>query len=125
MIKKYFISGHGDLTFEEFIENYKPLIDAALIENHLFVLCDFRGCDVLAMEYLKNKTSNVIILHCFDKPRYYPEAYNLHSSDWTLTGGFRCDIARDMTATSLTDYDIAWVRKGRDKSGTAKNIKRR
>ncbi len=120
-----FISGHGNLTFEEFIEYYKPQIDKALELNHFFIVSDFRGCDVLAQEYLKNKTDKVVIYHCFDKPRYRVDIIDLDSGDWYYKSGYNNDYNRDEVMTKNSDYDIAWVRIGKENSGTAKNIKRR
>lgn len=40
-------------------------------------------------------------------------------------GGFESDRVRDEAMTAASDADIAWVRPGREKSGTAKNLKRR
>lgn len=125
MTKTYFISGHGNITFEEWTENYKSLIDKALGENAHFILGDFKGTDVLSMEYLKDKTQNVTIVHCFSKPRYKPDTFDLPSSCWKFEGGFKSDEERDMYMTQHSNEDIAWVRKGKENSGTAKNIKRR
>jgi len=40
-------------------------------------------------------------------------------------GGFTTDDERDAAMTMASDADIAWVRPGRKKSGTAKNLARR
>jgi hypothetical protein len=40
-------------------------------------------------------------------------------------GGYGDDEERDATLTYQSNYDIAWVRLGREKSGTSKNIERR
>lgn len=126
MIKKtYFISGHGNITFEEWIQYYKPNIDKALHENAHFILGDFRGTDVLTMEYLKDKTKNVTVTHCFKKPRYKPDMFELSSFFWEFKGGFQSDEERDIYMTANSQEDIAWIREGKENSGTAKNIKRR
>ena len=121
----YMISGHGNLTFEEWLEHYKPLIDSALEENAQFLIGDFRGTDVLCLEYLKNKTTQVTVCHCFEKPRYWVDKIDLPSQEWKYQGGFVSDLERDTYMTDNSDLDIAWVRLGKEKSGTAKNIKRR
>lgn len=124
-MRVHFISGHGNLTFDEWLQYYKPLIDIALLNNEGFILADFKGCDVITMEYLKDKTSDVLVCHCYEKPRYFPDTLNLLSATWQLKGGFLSDSDRDEYMTLNSDTDIAWVRLGREKSGTAKNIKRR
>lgn len=50
----YFISGHRDLTREEFEEYYIPLIDEAMDNRDLdgFVVGDYHGVDKMAMDYL-------------------------------------------------------------------------
>jgi hypothetical protein len=125
MNKIYFISGHGDLTFEEFLEHYKPKIDEALVEDASFIMGDFRGADVLAQEYLKNKTGQVIIYHCFSKPRYLVDTIGLRSKEWRYMSGFDSDSTRDAKMTEYSTHDIAWVRPGKEKSGTQKNLNRR
>lgn len=121
----YFISGHGNITFEEWLEHYKPLIDQALQEEACFIIGDFRGVDTLSMEYLKDKTTSVTITHCFSSARYKVDIADLLSNGWQYVGGFANDIERDAYMTENSDIDIAWIRVGREKSGTAKNIKRR
>jgi hypothetical protein len=124
-MKTYFISGHGSTTFEEWFLSYKPLIDNALKLDSSFILSDFRGTDILTMEYLKNKTPKVIITHCFENPQYQVDIVGLLSKNWTYIGNFQSEVERDIFMTENSDEDIAWVREGREKSGTAKNIKRR
>ncbi len=40
-------------------------------------------------------------------------------------GGFKSDNARGAKMTADSNKDIAWVRTGREKLGTQRNIKRR
>lgn len=67
----YFISGHLDLTEEEFITHYIPKIDAALQskQNIAFVVGDARGCDSRAQKYLLNFPWLVTVYHMFESPR--------------------------------------------------------
>ena len=114
-----FISGHLDLTQEEFDEHYKGLISKAALRNCSFVIGDARGCDLMAQNFLKELlVSNVIVYHMFEKPRNNPH-------DFKTVGGFKTDDERDEAMTKISIEDIAWVREGREKSGTAKNIMRR
>lgn len=53
----------------------------------------------------------------FDKPRF-----NL---GFKTSGGYKNDEERDAAMTKNSNYDIAWVRPGKEKSGTAKNLERR
>ena len=113
-----FISDHGDLTWEEFMEHYRPKLITALKENHSFVDGDFIGTDIICQSFLSPITDKVTVYHMFDKPRN--AKYN-----FSTVGGFQTDEARDSAMTNASDYDIAWVRPGRECSGTADNISRR
>jgi hypothetical protein len=119
-----FISGHLDLTKEEFNKHYKPLLDAAIDRGEFFIVGDARGADFMAQEYLaeqRDKNLQPVILqvfHMFEKPR------NCVPGVITF-GGFISDDERDTTMTVVSNKDIAWVRPGREKSGTAKNLDRR
>lgn len=122
MTKTVFISGHLDLTAEEFKEHYAPLIDAALERGDSFVIGDaFSGADRLAQMHLSAKPVplKVAIYHMLEKPRY------LVDGSFEVVGGFASDNSRDKAMTLASDYDIAWVRPGREASGTARNIERR
>jgi hypothetical protein len=115
----YFISGHGDLTPEEFDLHYRPAIDRALSENAGFIMGDFRGADSLAQEYIFSKgyAARALVCHMFETPR------NNHGL--STLGGFQSDEERDSYMTKCSSYDIVWIRPGRENSGTARNIERR
>lgn len=127
----YFISGHLDLTDEEFALHYKPRIDAAFAGDWLahFAVGDARGADTMAQAYLASLRDPmslidaaqrpVTVFHMFDKPR------NLVSPAFLTKGGFKTDDERDAAMTAFTHKDIAWVRPGRERSGTARNLARR
>ena len=116
-MKVYFISGHLDLTEEEFKEHYQPELDKALSEDAAFVIGDARGTDSLAQMYLKNKTEKVTVYHMFTDPR--------NNAGFKMSGGFTSDNSRDRQMTEDSTNDIAWVRPGHEKSGTARNLARR
>ena len=123
--KTYFVSGHLDLTREEFDEHYVPRIDKAIENGASFVVGDASGTDYIAQDYLwtqckLNEMSykSVTVYHMLVKPRN-------HIFKFVTVGGFKSDKERDEAMTNASDEDIAWVRPGREKSGTAKNLKRR
>jgi len=113
----YHVSGHLDLTEEEFFEHYIPSLNEALWEGCSFVVGDARGADSMAQEYLFGKTEKVIVFHMFGKPR--------NNVGFPTTGNFKSDRERDKAMTRASTHDIAWVRPGREKSGTAQNLRRR
>jgi hypothetical protein len=112
-----FISGHLDLTAEEFDEHYASRIFVAECQGHKFVVGDARGTDSFAHQMIDDK-SLLSIYHMFDMPRNSVRGAK-------LIGGFKSDEGRDTVMTKESTYDIAWVRPGREKSGTQNNLNRR
>jgi hypothetical protein len=119
MRKTAFVSGHIRISQEEFDTHYIPLLDKAIVENHKFLIGDANGVDAMAQKYLEEKgVTDITVYHMFTSPRNtVPSA--------KLMGGFEDDDSRDAAMTQASTYDIAWVRKGKEKSGTQKNLDRR
>lgn len=117
-MRVYFISGHLDLSAAEFATHYQPRLDAALEEDAAFVVGDARGADALAQAYLAGKTTQVTVYHMLATPRH-------HAGSFPTCGGFASDTARDAAMTAASTDDIAWIRPGRERSGTARNLQRR
>ncbi len=114
-----FVSGHLDLAPDEFAAHYAPLLETALADpDARFVVGDARGADAMAQEYLAARGAEVTVFHMFTTPRN-----NL--GGFPTRGGFGSDRERDRALTQASTYDIAWVRPGRERSGTAKNLARR
>ena len=118
--RTYFVSGHLDLTDEEFVENYKGPIDEAIDEGAMFVVGDAKGCDTKFMTYMADRclVDRLRIFHMLSEPRN-------HVAGAELVGGFETDKARDEAMTNCSNEDIAWVRPGREGCGTDKNLARR
>ncbi len=121
---RYFISGHRDLTWEEFTKWYAPAISNAINNDRLacFVIGDCDGADKMAQEYILAcgySPRNILLYHMFESPRY-----RVHPDIHTY-GGYTSDIERDSAMTENSDEDIAFIRKGKESSGTAQNILRR
>jgi len=115
----YFISGHLDLTMDEFREHYVPRLAAAIAEDAAFVVGDARGCDLMTQIYLRDaRVVRVQVFHMFESPRN-------NVGGFSTMGGFPTDSARDTAMTDASGADIAWVRPGRTSSGTAANLARR
>lgn len=86
----YFISGHRDITEEEFDEFYKPAILDAINESEdewddcEFIVGDCRGCDEMAAKFIAEHIKQTIedtmditnipcsltIYHMFSEPRF-------------------------------------------------------
>lgn len=121
----YFISGHRNITEEEFSINYETTIDMVLEKNPncLFVVGDYYGTDIMAQNYLLDvleiEPERVFVYHMFDKPR------NANPKVVNFVGGFTSDEERDAAMTKMSTDDIAFVRDHTKLSGTAQNILRR
>ena len=121
----YFISGHRQISQEEFDGIYKRVIDFVL-ENDpecTFVVGDYWGTDEMAQNYLLDEVeidpSRITVYHMFEAPRYYNKKVT------QFKGGFQTDDERDEAMTAASTEDIAYVRDPNKLSGTAKNILRR
>lgn len=115
---KVFVSGHISLTEEEFNQHYKPKIDCHVLLGDQFVIGDCKGADEMSMRYLHERCYHkVTILHMFEFPRY--------NYGFETIGGFTTDLERDSYGTNNTDIDVLFVREGKKKSGTYKNVLRR
>lgn len=113
-----FVSGHLDLGEEEFLRHYVPQIEAARARGCRFVVGDARGADLLFQRYADAQGLEVTVFHMFAQPRNRVGAF-------AVVGGFGSDDERDAAMTAASALDIAWVRPGRERSGTAKNLRRR
>jgi hypothetical protein len=128
----FFVSGHLDLSQQEFDQFYTMQIEKAIAQNAHFVIGDAKGADAMAQKHLaKVHYRKVTIYHIGSKPR------NL-LGPFETRGWFKNDEERDKAMTNASQQDIAWVRseemckklygsnyKPNKISGTAKNILRR
>lgn len=121
----YFISGHRDITEEEFEINYKPAIDYVLYsnENAKFIVGDYYGVDIMAQNYLVDalgiNPDRITVYHMLEHPR------NKNEKIINTIGGFKSDEERDAAMTLASGQDIAFVRTNEKISGTGSNILRR
>ncbi len=126
MKKIAFISGHRDITDREFRTHYRaPILEHAK-QGYSFIVGDCSGVDAMAQEFLadidyilgtEDFVVMVTIYHMLDYPR--------NTVGFPAIGGFKSDKERDTAMTNASDVDIAWVRPGKESSGTAQNIERR
>lgn len=71
----YFISGHSDLSYEDFKKYYIPKIKEVVEEDPRaeFIVGDCDGVDKYAMDYIYRRSGHLLtIYHMFDKPRNIP-----------------------------------------------------
>ena len=124
----YFISGHRNITQEEFDNNYGKYLTDLLTKtpsttNVRFIMGDYYGVDIMAQHYLIDVLNfppeRICVYHMFDKPR------NIHPLIVNKVGGFTSDEERDAAMTRDSHFDIAFVRNHNKWSGTGANILRR
>ena len=123
----YFVSGHRNISEEDFNNTYafeiKSIIDNHYNDDCIFIMGDYYGCDIMAQDYLLDtleiNPSRVYVYHMLDKPR------NVNPKVINLVGGFTSDEERDAAMTDASDYDIAYIYDHTKLSGTAQNILRR
>jgi hypothetical protein len=108
--KTYFVSGHLDVSCEEFISHYKSMIDHGIEEKARFVVGDARGVDIFAQQYLDevkkihpDLQARITVYHMFDKPRN-------NVGNFPTRGGFTSDESRDQRMTLDSTDDILWIR---------------
>jgi hypothetical protein len=123
------ISGHLDLTQEEFDLHYMPYILSALVNGDNFVVGDARGADEMGQRLLKkyipllNPLCRVTVYHMYAIPRC--------NVGFAAKNGFTKDTGKDAAMTADSDYDVAWVRPNKHSSvsgrvsGTEANLIRR
>jgi hypothetical protein len=125
----YFISGHRDLTQEEFNEHYAPILEKVLKEDWdcNFVLGDWEGCDKMSLEFILSQSDYYDSIEIFyvDKIRIRPFGEHISNFERLYVVSRSTYDDCDETMTKFSDFDIAWVRPGREDSHTAMNIKRR
>lgn len=131
---RYFISGHIDVNYDDFLLHYKTNIDFALKEeNCSFVIGDAPGVDTHAQHYLHDKIdkSKVTIYHrgSFTRNNTYK---------YPTSGNYFDHFDKDRAMTENSDADILWIRSKEETkklygskyredriSGTEKNLIRR
>jgi hypothetical protein len=117
---RYFVSGHRDLTEQEFVEHYLPKL-LKVIEfdkDPIFLVGNYEGCDEMFLKFMQaGNYDHFVYLYYVDNPmRHY---------DYVFTRHMETPNDCDYTMTSNSDFDIAWIRPGREDSHTANNIRRR
>lgn len=122
--KTFFISGHRDITNKEFDTLYIPkILDTINKYDAYFIMGDYEGVDIMAQNFLINELDYDINKICVYHIGLFPMNINeniIHTKPYFLD-----DIHRDSTMTHESDEDIAFVREGKNNSGTAQNILRR
>lgn len=122
-MKKIFVFGNGNLSWENFHRFYIDPLKETMVSECEFIIGDFTGIDTMMMEYLKDKTENVTIIHMKDRPRYFVNTFRNKTSKWKTVGGFISDAERDEFGISNCTHFLAVDFNSDEtrKSGTLKN----
>jgi len=123
------VSGHTDLSREEFEKYYVPALLAQLSRRRegievTFVVGGADGCDKMTQVFLAEHEAKFTV---FDKG----EQRNIYPISPSVTGiqhvnGFKSYPERDAAMTAASDVDIAFLSQyGGAGSGTAANLYRR
>lgn len=113
-----FVTGHGDVTVGEFEEHYAGKIRELHRLGNTFCVGDYRGCDLMTQSLLSDIGGTYAVYHMFTAPRNI-----VRSAGTTTVGGFQNDGQRDAAMIDACDLIVAWVRPGREGSGTDRNIR--
>lgn len=109
----YFISGHINLTQDEFLTHYVPTLDQIINPTNKFVMGNAHGGDTMGLDYLLENgispKSITIYYHGFDKNHPRNRDY-YRSKGLNLIDGFKSYTERDSAMTYSSDIDIAWIR---------------
>ena len=126
MMKKIYVSGNGNVTWENFHQFYIEPLKKLNLSEYEFIIGDFSGTDTLMMEFLKDKSENVTILHVGKKPRYFANLFKTKAEKWKIVGGFSSDYERDQFGIEHCTHFLAadFNTDEKRKSGTLKNIEK-
>ena len=121
-MRVYLISGHRDLTDEEFRNYYADKIRKSNAEfpNCVYIVGDNPGCDKYAQDYLRKigvSPARVIIYYRTATP-----PANIHKCE---TKAFDTNNEKNIAMVNHSTHDIAWIRPGEVDSEPGKNIERR
>lgn len=119
MSRTFFISGHPDITAEEFRKHYEHRIrkyNAEYIDSK-FIVCDESEFDRMAQDFLRRigvPPKSITIYHMSRRAPINRHQYN--------TKAFARACARNHAATMASTHDILWIR---DNDSVCGNLARR
>jgi hypothetical protein len=101
----YFVSGHDDLSEEEFDEYYAPRLDRLMQKDLYFIVGDSNGADAMAQGYFAARGyQKVMIYHAGDAPK-------INVGNFGCVGGFKGDKTKNIAMTMDSFDDVVYVRK--------------
>ncbi len=114
----YFISGHEDLTVDEFNTHYSRRIKRSNSDfpDCLYIIGAAAGTDRMSHDYLRTigVDPNRVIIYYKHDGFHNPHRYRVHIK-----------AEYDTVMTGASTHDITWVRPGSDRTSVQRNIARR
>jgi hypothetical protein len=110
-MSRFFISGHIDLSEEEFRQHYIPPLELAIAaKDASFVVGDAPGADTMAQTFLHSHgIHNVTVFHKGPQPKC-----NCFPEKWKTSGPFTSHSAKDAAMTDASDHDILYIRSAEE-----------
>lgn len=106
-----FISGHTDLTSQEFSDHYVDKITEAINQGHQFVIGHSAGADTMGLNYLLQHRVNPQSISIYVYDRYQSGVADKYQKlGVKVVTGYTSYGSRDGAMTKDSDYDILWVR---------------
>jgi hypothetical protein len=106
-----FISGHTDLTSQEFTDHYVAKIDQAIKEGHHFVIGHSSGADTMGLNYLSKHQVNPQSISIYVYDKYQSGVADQYEKlGVKVVTGYTSYGSRDGAMTKNSHYDILWVR---------------
>ena len=119
-----FVSGHTDISPEEFATHYHTKLTDAAIQNHRFVIGHAPGADTMALLYLLEDLkvpSNHITIYIYSTHVDFMEIEKKRFKYLQIPfkEGFSSFRQRDSAMTRDSNYDILWVRSPEESTGVS------
>ncbi|VBB17917.1 hypothetical protein YASMINEVIRUS_380 [Yasminevirus sp. GU-2018] len=106
----YFISGHVNLTEDEFKLHYKKRLDDLIMtKNDKIVVGNANGADKMSFDYLVDNAYPPNLITVFHYGSGVPRSYYV-SKGVNVIDGFDSYTKRDSHMTNNSDADILWIR---------------
>ncbi len=107
-----FVSGHTDLTDDEFDEHYRAQLECVVENKHCVVVGNADGADARSLRYLlaAGHDPSLITVYVFDRGGENRVAHYQQQFGVAAIGGWPSYNKRDAAMTAASDYDLCWVR---------------
>jgi hypothetical protein len=112
-----FVTGHGEITDDDFYNNYEKAIISLHNMGLNFLVGDHKGVDDKAQKLMKRIGAKYKVFHMHSTPRNYTP-----SEKSLIQGGYESDLERDEAMIAKSDAILVWVAEGREGSGTSRNL---